>query len=114
MSLVQRTPDGFIVTKNQVKLATLVIAAVASLLTGVVAAVRFIDRAADSVPRQEFALFTHADSEVHAAQRIHDAFQDSVLSQQGRDNHAVTCYVYRNPLPFCSDRVGFPVRPQQP
>jgi hypothetical protein len=29
----------------------------------------------------------------------------------GRDGHALTCYVWRNPMPFCSDQAGQPVRP---
>ncbi len=109
--IVRRTPDGIVVTGKTIRFGILVVGAIGMLLGGIIAAVRFVDRAGDSVPRQEFADHIRADSTFHAGQSFHDTFQDSTIAQQGRDYHALTCYVWRNPLPFCRDQVGQPVRP---
>jgi hypothetical protein len=109
--IVHRTADGIVVTGKTLRFGLLMATIVGMLLGGIIAAVRFIDRAGDSVPRQEFVEHVRADSTFHAGQNFHDTFQDSLIAQQGRDGHALTCYVWRNPLPFCRDQVGQPVRP---
>lgn len=109
--IVHRTSDGINVTGKTLRFGLLMATLIGMLLGGIIAAVRFIDRAGDSVPRQEFVEHVRADSTFHAGQNGHDTFQDSLIALQGRDGHALTCYVWRNPLPFCRDQVGQPVRP---
>ncbi len=109
--IINHTPDGIVVTGKAIRFGILVATLIGGILGGVIAAVRFIDRAQDTVPRQEFIEHVRADSSFHIGQNIHDTFQDSLISQQSRDSHGLTCYVWRNPLPFCRDQVGQPVRP---
>jgi hypothetical protein len=109
--IVHRTSDGIVVTGKALRFGLLMATLIGGVLGGIIAAVRFIDRAGDSVPRQEFVEHVRADSTTHAAQNVHDAFQDSLIAGYGRDGHALTCYVWRNPLPFCRDQAGQPVRP---
>ena len=109
--IVTRPSDGIVVTGKTLRFGLLAATLIGGILGGIIAAVRFIDRAGDSVPRQEFVEHVRADSTFHAGQNFHDTFQDSTIAKMGRDGHALTCYVWRNPMPFCSDQIGQPVRP---
>ncbi len=109
--IINRTPEGIVVTGKSLRFGIALSIFIGGLFGGIIAAVRFIDRAQDSVPMPVFVEHVRADSGFHAAQNIHDTFQDSLIAQQSRDSHGLTCYVWRNPLPFCRDQVGQPVRP---
>lgn len=97
----RKTSEGLLVTTGSLKFTAAVITLLGSLVVGAIGAVRFLDRTRNAPSREEFVDHVRADSLLHVKQAAHDAFQDSIMTQQARDNHGVVCYVYRNPKPFC-------------
>lgn len=108
--MIKRTYEGFLITTGTLKLAILVTTVVAGMMTGIIAAVRFFDRTANTPTRTEFVQHTRLDDSVHEQIRMHNAFVDSTLAEQSRNTHGLVCFVYHNPQPFCADRMGYPTR----
>ncbi len=111
--MINHTPDGILVTGKTIRFGILVVGAIGMLLGGIIAAVRFVDRAGDTVPRQEFVEHVRSDSAIHAMQNIHDTFQDSLIRQGQAANYRLLCRIARNPVDFCGDVPVslLPVRP---
>jgi hypothetical protein len=104
--MMQRTADGLVINFRSLRFVALIGSLAVVAITGMAGAVRFVDQSRDAPTRTEFDAHVRADSEIHAKQSVHDAFQDSLISQQSRDNHGVVCFVYHNPLPFCADQAS--------
>jgi len=108
--MVRKTDDGYVITTGTVKIAVLAIALVSTLVTGIVSAVRFIDRSTNAPTRMEFEAHVRADSFVHSAfydsvakLEIHNAFSDSLTVHLSRNLTGLICKQYGNPQPFCRD-----------
>jgi len=108
--MVRKTDDGYLVTTGTLKIASLAIALGATLVTGIVSAVRFIDRSTNAPTRMEFEAHVRLDSSIHSAfydsvlkLEIHSAFQDSLIARQSRNTTGLVCQVFKNPRPFCTD-----------
>jgi len=108
--MVRKTEDGFEITTGTLKLATVSIALASALVTGIVSAIRFIDRSTNAPTRMEFEAHVRLDSSIHSAFydsvskiEIHSAFQDSLIARQSRNTTGLVCQVFHNPRPFCED-----------
>jgi hypothetical protein len=108
--MIQRTHNGLFITAGTLKLVVLATTVIVGMMTGIIAAVRFFDRASNAPTRAEFLQHVRADDSVHAVLHQHNLVLDSAIAEGNRNNHGLVCFVYRNPLPFCRDVQYDPVR----
>lgn len=101
----RRTETGVVVTADSLKSFALITGCLVTLIGGATAAVRLFDHAKDAPSRNEFVEHVRNDSLIHGTQLIHAAWQDSLIAQEARDNHAVSCLVAKYPLPLCRDQL---------
>lgn len=102
---LRRTSEGLVISGNRVTFWVGILTLVGLLIGGITGVVRALAPSREEYVQQETKLSTHMhdDSMTHREIMAHDAFQDSVITRQGRDNHELGCYNAGYPPALCGD-----------